>query len=168
MIFVTSGSDHISYLMSNPPPEWKPSAVLFLSYEMNFQTTYLIDTNFGYKTEKATAISPHSLVTQNGTYKFYYQLFSFYPFNRNTSNLIGKWDKLRMTSMEDIFPNRFMDFNNEIIHVSSDVYDLPIVYQDEEGNHAGISINILQTLADIFNFRLTYTNHSSDGTFIIN
>lgn len=71
------------------------------------------------------------------------------------------WESLHKTS-KYLFSDRLHSFNNEIIHLASDLDDFPFVYVNDDETVSGVSVDILKTFSERYKFSFTFTNWSSD------
>ncbi|KAF2363625.1 Ionotropic glutamate receptor [Trinorchestia longiramus] len=76
--------------------------------------------------------------------------------------LLGYWEETKFSEFDDVFPDRFSDFNGTVVEIASDVDDNPLIIKTKTGTLTGMNIEIVKALSKWLNFRYTTTIAASD------
>lgn len=74
---------------------------------------------------------------------------------------MGLWDEGRYRTKTDVFPERFETFDGTVLHLGSWCDDFPFLYP-EGGRCMGTSFDLLNIIADKFNFSYTVQMETAD------
>ncbi|XP_068227416.1 probable glutamate receptor [Palaemon carinicauda] len=92
-------------------------------------------------------------------------VYTLSPFAKKNKIALGSWNASVFPAKSDLFPDRFETLEGEVLHVSSDYDDYPLVFEDHSGMVDGTNIRILNALGTWLNFSFTTTARSADNSW---
>ncbi|XP_042208155.1 glutamate receptor ionotropic, kainate 5-like isoform X2 [Homarus americanus] len=92
-----------------------------------------------------------------------------FPFSKDEKMiLIGTWNSSIYSKIENIFVDRFPSFEDYKFHLATWFDDIPFLYQKENapvGTGDGITVKMLDTIAEVLDFNYTLTVEPPDGAW---
>lgn len=85
--------------------------------------------------------------------------------NRNDKVPLGKWDKEKFRTFDSVFPDRFVDFYGETVHIATDIDDFPLISLDDDDLVIGMNIDIVNAIGSWLNYTYTTTIQSPEATW---
>ncbi|KAK4323245.1 hypothetical protein Pmani_006028 [Petrolisthes manimaculis] len=152
LVVVGTGSP---WLLWSPPGWLSPRAVLVLvaaqtcSARKHFQSPLLQNT-------PSVALLCLNHKPQTPEYSTY-SVMTHFPLSANPQPVsLGTWHPDIFSNLEDLFPDQFQDFGGVSLRVTVSLFDIPMVFQREDGEVDGYSARVLVTLASWLNFTYSY------------
>lgn len=140
---------------------WYFEAIMIVSTNPNFDAKLVMETQMIQNCNKILLLEERTNpYNQSNIY-----LLSPKPFasdNESTVTL-GSWDKDKFSTFSSIFPDRFVNFMNETLHVSTDMDDFPLVTKTDDDIREGMNLNILSAIGSWLNFSYTITDIAPDA-----
>ncbi|KAK3875555.1 hypothetical protein Pcinc_019604 [Petrolisthes cinctipes] len=152
LVVVGTGSP---WLLWSPPGWLSPRVVLVLvaaqtcSARKHFQSPLLQNT-------PSVALLCLNHKPQTPEYSTY-SVFTHLPLSANPEPVsLGTWHPDTFTTLEDLFPDQFHDFGGTPLRVTVSLFDIPMVFQRDDGEVDGFSARVLVTMASWLNFTYSY------------
>lgn len=153
------------WLLWSPPSGLSPRAVLVLvaapacRARKHFQSPLLQST-------PSVALLCLNHKIQTPEYSKYTVMIHF-PLSPNSEPLsLGTWHLDNFSSHDDIFYDQFQDFGGTPLRVTVSLFDIPMVFQRDDGEVDGFSARVLDSMSSWLNF--TYSYNIVTGKLILN
>ncbi|KAK4323247.1 hypothetical protein Pmani_006030 [Petrolisthes manimaculis] len=152
LVVVGTGSP---WLLWSPPGWLSPRAVLVLvaaqtcSARKHFQSPLLQNT-------PSVALLCLNHKPQTPEYSTY-SVMTHLPLSANPEPVsLGTWHPDTFTTLEDLFPDQFQDFDGTALRATVSIFDKPAVFQRDDGELDGFSTRILAAMGSWLNFTYSY------------
>lgn len=155
-------------LVSSPPgwihnfdEFWYFTSIVIITTNASYNVELLIEEEIIQRSRNILIIKEDAHV-QNKSYVYVYSSKPFYKPDSNQKINLGMWNKNSFQNFSSLFPDRFINFQGETIHISSDVDDFPLVIENDDGSAGGMNIEIVKALGEWLNFNYTTTIEAED------
>lgn len=129
------------------PPQWlTPKAILVLlaTGYCNFEK---LSRSPLLKTPSVAFLCP---LQGNTTYRVVTRLAS------DEWHTLGLWDPDSFSTWDDLFQDRFVDFEGKVLRLMCSYDDVPLVHESEDGSVDGSNIRIINAMSHWLNFTPVY------------
>lgn len=133
-------------LVSYPPPQ----SLLIIAMDSEVTTSLL--------TTVEIRVKSLAFISAKGT------VYTLIPFFSPRPVMIGNWYLKHFTHWDSLFKNRFLHFHQHTFHLAGWNADRPFLYTDyfSGGIHAGVAVEMLNSLSGPLNFTYTLTKKPPD------
>ncbi|KAK7072272.1 hypothetical protein SK128_020755, partial [Halocaridina rubra] len=161
---------HIAIFVNDPssffkrlPLTWNPEILLLFSLAEITETSVL--NNSAYKGIKSLALI-QKLTRKYLTTASEVAVLTNYPFlPNNKTRLVGVWNSQKFRTLEELFPERFNSFEEQLFPLSTSFDDFPYSYNYTVNGtitHRGLGLDMVDVFSKKFNFTYTLTAQAPD------
>ena len=159
LMFVNSFPNYLPKIASN----WDFETLMLVNLNNTVDKTLILETEVVQKFRNILLIEEQ--VSQKNLPVI--SLYGSTPFvkHNGTASVIkrlGTWDKELFKDREALFPDRFDDFEGEVLNIASDLDDFPLVTIIND-RRCGMNLDIVDELSKWLNFSYTTTRQSGDS-----
>ncbi|XP_045132747.1 ionotropic receptor 21a-like isoform X2 [Portunus trituberculatus] len=142
-----------------PEHTWAPRQLLLLNINWSLNATTILSHPRLRHSSFLTLLQPHLKIGGEPAYRILtYETFK--PGNK----IVHRGNLSPSSSFSSLFPDRFSTFHGHHFQISSWIDDFPYIIKGETLNDTyGIGVNMLNDIANIYNFTYQLSEQSEDG-----
>ncbi|KAG7167436.1 Glutamate receptor ionotropic, delta-1-like 21 [Homarus americanus] len=155
MLFSSSPTNFLNYLSESNV--WNPTFLILLAMNTSIDTTEVVSHAVVQRSRYLVLFEQHVV---NISKVFY--MFTSYPFSPEGHRAtLGSWSNKTITSVVDLFPDRYPDLQGAVLYLASWCDDFPIIYVSGDGC-IGSSLDTLSLIAHKLNFTYEVQRETQD------